>query len=793
MIVPGSASPLLTTTEGGGYTIDKSLRLRRSASANLSRTPASAGNRKTWTASFWMKRGEIVNNYSVFTAYINTDNSVGIFLSETIEISFYETTRIGWVISNAVFRDPSAWYHVVVAVDTTQATASNRIKLYVNGSQITSLGTATYPNQNTDLLINSANAHRIGMQLYPGYPHYFDGYLSDFYFIDGQGLTPSSFGETDATTSVWKPKAYSGTYGTNGFYLKFNDVATTSGSNSGLGKDFSGNGNYWNTNNISVTSGSTYDSMKDVPTLTDTDTANYAVMNPLIKSSLTEHSEANLKLKRITSDADTASVSTIAMTSGKWYWEIKLDVLNTTGNTVVGVAKSNLQTSSTFASANIASFGHASTNQAYRYGTLLGNLSSNMAQGDIVALALDMDAGTLAYYKNNTLIYTTTGLDTTVPHYAYWDSYSVNETSTFNFGQRPFTYTPPTGYKALNTYNLSDSTIKAGNKYMDATTYTGNGSTATITNAGSFKPDLIWIKARNQAYDNVLEDSVRGVTKSLPSNGSSAEGTFATSVTAINSNGFTLGSATAWNENTTTYVGWQWQAGQGSSSSNTSGNVTSTVSVNASVGFSIVTYTVTSTASMTIGHGLGVAPKFIMEKRRDGIANWDLYHASLGNTGRMQINSTAGFDVQAGVWNNTSPTSTVFSQQGNGGWHSVGSTCVAYCWAEIAGFSKFGSYTGNGSTDGAFIYLGFRPKFIMVKRTDTNTNWWIMDTSRNPNNVMGQEIYPNLSSAEAQWTGSDYLSNGIKFRTTDIAYNANGGNYIYAAFAENPFKNSLAR
>ena len=243
-----------------------------------------------------------------------------------------------------------------------------------------------------------------------------------------------------------------------------------------------------------------------------------------------------------------------------------------------------------------------------------------------------------------------------------------------------------------------------------------------------------------------------------------------------------------------------WNAGSGSTSSNTSGNVTSTVSVNTTAGFSIVTYTVTTTVGMTIGHGLGVAPKMIIEKRRDGAANWDVYTQATGNTGRLILNSTSAFDVQAGVWNNTSPTSTVFSQQGNGNWHPVGATCVAYCWAEIAGFSKFGSYTANGSTDGPFIYLGFRPKFVMIKNTNLTTeNWLIMDSSRDTYNLSVYNLWPNSSSAEVNGSSRspqvvmDFLSNGIKLRGINNEINSSTNSYIYAAFAENPFKNALAR
>jgi hypothetical protein len=332
---------------------------------------------------------------------------------------------------------------------------------------------------------------------------------------------------------------------------------------------------------------------------------------------------------------------------------------------------------------------------------------------------------------------------------------------------------------------------------MDATLYTGTLLSNAVTNAASFKPDLVWVKSRSAATDNKLTDSVRGVTKGLISNTTGAETTDTQGLTAFGSAGFTVGTDTNYNNLAATYVAWQWQAGQGSTSSNTNGNVTSTVSVNASAGFSVVTYTVTSTASMTIGHGLGVAPQLIIEKRRDSAANWDVYTAATGNTGRLQLNSTAAFDVQAGVWNNTTPTSTVFSQQGNGTWHPIGATCVAYCWTPIAGFSAFGKYTGNGSADGPFTYVGFRPKFVIIKRTDTaGFDWCMYDTSRSPSNVVIIQLFANTAQSESG-IGSDnfldILSNGFKNRNTAADKNASGGTYIYMAYAENPLKNALAR
>ena len=288
---------------------------------------------------------------------------------------------------------------------------------------------------------------------------------------------------------------------------------------------------------------------------------------------------------------------------------------------------------------------------------------------------------------------------------------------------------------------------------------------------------------------NIVNDSVRGASLYLTTNTTNAELTDANYLTAFNSNGFSLGSTNF--TNGYTMVGWQWQAGQGTTSSNTSGSITSTVSVNTTAGFSIVTYTGVGGAAQTVGHGLGAAPKFIILMPRSFVSDKYVYHTSIGAANNMAINLTAA-SAATTLWNSTSPTSSVFTVYGGGG-NTNAATYVAYCFAEIAGFSKFGSYTGNASSDGPFVYCGFRPKFVMIKRTDAIENWYIHDTSISPYNVASARLVPNQSAAEVSDQNMDIISNGFKFRTTDGAINSSGGTYIYAAFAETPFKYARAR
>ena len=352
-------------------------------------------------------------------------------------------------------------------------------------------------------------------------------------------------------------------------------------------------------------------------------------------------------------------------------------------------------------------------------------------------------------------------------------------------------------------------TIPAGNLYMNATTYTGNGSSSgqAITNGGtgtSFQPDFVWIKSRSQAYNHYDVDSVRGFSGSaarvLQPNLTTAEETDAANsggaFKSFNSNGFTVAQpASGWagtNENGTTYVGWQWKAG-GAAVTNTAGSITSSVSANTTSGFSVVTATMALSGAQTVGHGLGAAPALIISKDRTQANDWYTYHSALGNSAYMKLN-TAGVAVTSSpYWNNTSPTSSVFSL--GSVFAGVADNLVFYCWAPIAGYSAFGSYTGNGSADGPFIYTGFRPKLVMFKAVSGSAyNWDIMDTSRSPYNASNLALNQNLSAAESSPTTIDFLSNGIKIRQSNSGNNNdNGSQYIYAAFAENPFKYSNAR
>jgi len=827
-VVTFSGSNTIHTFTSSGYlapikTVNRSLRFRNSASAYLNRTPVTTGNRQTFTVSMWVKLGS-TGAGTVRGALFGGGNcatgggtGLGVHIQGTSEGSRIQafvgggTTML--LVSSNKYRDPSAWYHMVFSVDTTQSTAANRFRMYVNNQEITSFDSNTQIAQNTSLNWNLSGTGTYIGAYNDGTPisTYFDGYLTEINAIDGQQLTPSSFGAYNSY-GVWQPTVYAGSYGTNGFYLTFgNNTSTTT-----LGYDTSSASNNWTTNNISVTAGATYDSMLDVPTLTSATVANYAVMNPLSNigtGNLYTFSNGNLSTTVNVTTGGRGIVSTYGMTSGagiKYYVEINVTAFGASNNSDYGILNTTttVMTTGSFAEAGCIgaylSNGYAisETGKVLNNGSTLASGLATFVDGDIVQIAYD---GTNIYFgRNGTWLNSavpasgTGGFSVAAGTYAIAMGASANTTKTatanFNFGQQPFTYTPPSGFVALNTYNLSTPTIPNGATQFAATTYTGNGTSQSISNSvngTSFQPDFVWYKDRSVARDHGLFDVARGALDLLSSNTSGAASSVAGTLTSFNSNGYSIGSAANANGSGETYVGWQWKA-NGTGVSNTSGSITSTVSANTTAGFSVVTYTGTG-ASGTVGHGLGVTPNMIIYKQRSQTSNWTVMHSSLPNmtSNDLFLNTTGALDTLTNAV--PAPTSSTFgvslSVAGSG------QTCVAYVFAAVAGYSAFGSYTGNGSTDGPFVFLGFRPRFWLVKRTDSSNNWMLEDTSRDPSNVASLRLCPDANYTEAGTSANylDFVSNGMKIRTSDTPWNASGGTYIYMAFAENPFKYSNAR
>jgi hypothetical protein len=544
--------------------------------------------------------------------------------------------------------------------------------------------------------------------------------------------------------------------------------------------------------------------MIDVPTLYadgGNGRGNYCTLNPL--DSVLAPTDGNLRY--VTSGGAQPCVATIKFpTSGKYYCEATMTSLGGAGLTYFGLFENRTSSSNQYL--------YQSDGNKYSVAGGTVSYGATYTTGDVIGLAVDVDNGTITFYKNNTSQGTAfTGVSASILSMVavgQTTGSATSRTTDFNFGQRPFTYTPPTGFKALNTQNLPAPTILKGNQFFDATTWTGDGASSRTIGGLAFQPDFIWTKRRSSGSvnnkDHWLFDSVRGAgsnsLRTLTSNRTDAEfderGS-AGNATAITSSGFTVTSGTTnntnLNESGNAFVGWQWKA-NGSAVTNTSGSITSQVNAGTSQGFSVVTWTGTGSTA-TVGHGLGVAPAMIiMKNRTQGAAgyNWAVYHKSISSASAfVDLNTTAGAGTNTGIWNATAPTSTVFSV-GTARINN-GDLNVAYCFSEVAGFSKFGSYTGNGSADGPFVFCGFRPRFVMIKRTDTVGSWYMIDTARGTVNVVNPYLIANGANAEATDLSWDLLSNGFKLRSTYTEINASSGTFIYAAFAEHPFKNSLAR
>jgi hypothetical protein len=339
---------------------------------------------------------------------------------------------------------------------------------------------------------------------------------------------------------------------------------------------------------------------------------------------------------------------------------------------------------------------------------------------------------------------------------------------------------------------MAYTTIDDPSAYSQTKLWTGNGGTQSITLDGlnDMQPDWVWIKQRSEVRGHNIQDSVRGATKYIDSRSTGAEATVSNTLTSFDSNGFSVGSYDDVNKSSQTYVSWNWKAG-GSASSNSDGSITSSVSASTDAGFSIVSYTGTG-SNATVGHGLGAVPKMIITKDRNNSNAWYVYHVGIGNTHGLRLSTTDAKEDDATLWNDTTPTSSVFSVGSNTGTNRSSNPIIAYCFAEKKGYSKFGSYTGNGNANGTFVYLGFKPALVIMKETtDSATNWVTYDNKRNSGNPVNLSLYPNLSNAEGDASlDYDFLSNGFKVRTSNGGINASGQNYIFMAFAENPFVTS---
>jgi len=873
------------------YEIERSIRNDQgtadvNSGSNFEHTYSSAGNQKTFTISVWVKKcgtpgnlGDGDDQYSIFSTGGGGSGAQQGNLFFYNDDSFRFTSQPqpsanAQFVTNRKFRDPSAWYHIVVAVDTTQATQSNRVKIYINGVQETDFSTATYPSQNDDLQYNIAARHRIGSNsLGSNLSHTYgnhNGYIAEFNFIDGTALTPSSFGETNSKTGQWVPKKFSGSYGTNGFHLNFSDNSNTTAAT--LGKDSSGNGNNFTPNNFV-----TGDSVKDSPT------NNFATFRLYGTPAASGASLAEGNLKFTTGSSGSArnlnrqGISTFLPTYGKWYAEVR--VTGGDENNFIGVSAYQLGIAPT---SNNSRYVYYYGPDGEKYVNTNGS-ESNSTHGagygndDIVGIYIDMDAGTpTVYFSKNgqwadgsgnsdestptsgitlgdTFFTTDAGGHTGIGIIVSSASSGSSVNYQANFGQDStfsglttaggntdanaigdFKYTVPTGAKAMCTANLSDPTIKLPDKHFDTLLWTGNSTDNRAITGLNFQPDFTWIKRRSGgAMSHFVVDSLRSNTDSGGGNGNDGPLTTNSNATeaaqtdggfeSFNSDGFTLGKGSSTanadapyqrnNASSETYVAWNWKGG-GSAVSNSDGGITSSVSANNTAGFSVLTYTGTGSQT-TVGHGLGAKPKVIITKLRDtNTQDWMLYPKQLTGTGATYIkfNTTDTVANDAHTYPDVEPTTTVYTvggDDGGDGTNGNGKGYVAYCFAEVANYSKFGSYKGNQNANGPFIYLGFTPAFLLIKNIDdaSNRQWCIIDATRTTINKYGsaEVLFANDSQSEsvannnygqfASKSAVDILSNGFKVREgeTSAYTQLNRSNtHIYLAFAEAPFKYSRA-
>ena len=807
-------------SSGGFYPteIEQSLRFNDGDSAYLNRSFSAGDSRTTWTLSLWLKLGDLTSREDLFSTALLGYNEAFLAVEPNARLRFYDyDNSIGAYRARLEpagrLRDPSAWYHIVITFDTTNATSSERCRMYINGVRQTEFDFETYPSQNYQGFVNAASTYYIGRTAYGSY---LDGYLAEVNFIDGQALDPTDFGEFKS--GVWVAKEYAGSYGTNGFYLDF--------SNSGsLGADSSGNGNNWTANNLAAT-----DQVLDSPT------NNFCTMSPLWKSSNTVLEDGNLYLPSRSYYSN--AVGTMGVSSGKWYFEARVGNNYGSYNEFGVVAVDNNTFINQVSTALTGGVIWHQLGKINSNGTLVTNPTSpNLydTSTKIVGCALDLDNNKVYFRGNGTWIDssdpdTDTGGTTiaaaiqgkTFVPLVGTNNVSASPNTWINFGQDgsfsgtetaqgntddngygDFYYAPPSGYLALCTANLPDPVIDPAqddvpSDYFNSVIWTGDTTTKQIPL--DFTADFVWAKRRNGGDSHVIYDIIRGENIQLSSNSTAADTNNDYGLDFLGHNYLEVDGTKYFGGGgggSPTFVAWNWLAGNGTSS-NTDGSITSTVSVNQKAGFSIVSYTGNATSGATVGHGLGAAPAVIIVKNRDDTNNWNVYHhknTSAPETDFLILDSTNATADGAGKWNDTAPTTSVFTIGSSLSTNTSGDNLIAYCFAEVEGYSKFGSYTGNGSSDGPFVYCGFRPAFVMVKRTDVADSWVVHDGERDLENPVELMLFPDLSSAElGSGTASmDFLSNGFKLRVISTARNASGGTYIYMAFAENPFKYANAR
>ena len=831
----------------------QSVRFDYGSTPTLYKTP-SASSLTTWSWSAWFKLASTANTqFNIFSADSSTTNYQILALNPNTHgaLSWVNRPSGGQnqqLITTQLFRDTSAWYHLVVIWDTTNSTEADRSRMYLNGSRITSFATNTQPDQNTESIVNTNIRHNVGSAyaVHSNSVNGFNGYLAEVNFVDGLALDSSYFGETKNGVWIAKNPVVSD-YGQNGYRLQFKNTAVSSASSSTIGADTSGKGNHYTSGGLATTDSNMPDSPEN----------NWSTLNSIYKTDNNNptFTEGNLKVAP-SQVAYQNTFSTIGVSSGKWYAEVRQGGATNSAN-YVGVADEgqfdHLQSTSYY----IGSSSGSGTSYAMSMNSgnkfvegNQGSYGSRTTDGQVIGIALDLDNGKIYFSVDGTYVNSgdpasgtnfmaeniasstyhfgitvyTNGISSAIWNFGQDSSFGGNETATSNSdanGNGTFHTAPPSGFLALCSANLPEPTIGPNSDsnstdHFNTVLFSGTGSSPLSVTGMGHQPDLLWLKRRDNATNghHILYDSIRGGTNALRSSTNSAEAQFGDMVVTFASDGFSFTGTDGLNASSDySNIAWSWLANGGTTTTNDAsstgvGTIDSVIQANTTAGFSIVTYTGSSSGTngtpSTIAHGLGAVPKWIFFMPRDTYDGC-VYHAgntSAPATDRLILKASSSSDAAGATsddslfFNDTEPTSTVFSvgtrkhANSNGG-------MVAYCWADVEGFSKFGSYTGNLDTNGTFVYTGFKPAWLMIKNADEGGyNWYMYDNTRSTHNPNSKYLIANTNGAETNYSGDsvDFLSNGFKLRTLANGRGTNrNANHVYMAFAEAPFKYANAR
>ena len=733
-----------------------------------------------FTVSFWYKRAIGPNSTQTFLMFAPNQAYQLYPTSGVNKLHSRRGGSVGTALTGGL-DDHAAWYHIVL-VNTSGTTTC-----YVNG--VLQSGTEATPSGSSTMTIGSNGNSYQDDRL--------SGYLAEFNLLDGQTLAATNFGRFN-DDNIWVPIELSFTsaqYGDRGFRLTFDSTQS-----SGIGTDSAPTGTgHAAANNFTGTdfettalSNSNFDN--DIDYL-DTPTNNVPTWNPLIKTETsTVFGDANLEI--IDSNGSYPNVMPgTAILRGKSYWEI--EYVNTpSGYPYLGLATDvDITNGSTWYSGTNRIFFIQSGGNVNNFADNT-TTNANASAGDIRSFAYDNDTRQIQFRLNNGTAFTRTLPTSYTGDVVPMMADALSKGARVNFGNRNFRYTPPSGYKSLAFNNLPEPTIKDGKDHFEAITFTGNATQRNITGL-EFQPDLVFSKntATGTSFWN-WHDSVRGATKRIKSNSPNAETDDTGYLNAFTSDGFSVGTEGAINGNGNKIVAYCFKAG-GTASSNSDGSLTSSVSANTTAGFSIVSYTGDNSSSQTIGHGLNSAPEMMIVKNRIDNVHWIVYHKDMSSDPenrylKLDENeaSAAAGNSAAGMWANTNPTNSVFSVgTGYGNTNGNSDGMIAYCWHSVEGFSKIGAWSGNASTDGQFVYCGFKPQFLLFKNAGGTSYWQIRDAARDTNNPVGNEIYPATTESENTHSSTryiDFLSNGFKIRTDGGAVNGSGSTFIFLAVAEHP-------